>query len=473
MGWARRLGRLVPAGWPVHGVPVVGALLVANWLVYVDPQAHYDVNVFLRAGDAVLGGRDPYPTPGTEEVYSGSAFVYPYLMAVLFVPLALLPSGGPELFVGLSTLAVLAGCGLAGARSWRVYALVPVASCAITGLQHGTLSPLLFAGSAMLWRLRDQPVPAGLVAALLAYSKLFLLPVALWLLVTGRYRATATCGAALVVLFAVTELVSPVGLGTYVGMLDALAREEAPDGLALTGLLLNAGLGPAASWAARAVAGGLLVACLLRSARPTAAPGGDDDGRDGPGGAAASWPGDERLMFAATVAAALLASPIVWSHYLLLLAAPLLVLNPGGDAAAAVATIASWLLVTPHLTTAARLAVTVAVLAALTAEPLAATTRGVASSRPSWRALAVGAGAVLATAAGWAAFWAASRARAAEGRVTGAHLTLLAALALLGWAAHRASGETYRSGTEKHGRPRRGPVGDPDHRGRAGQPVGD
>jgi hypothetical protein len=427
----------------VWAVGVLAGLVALVWFGCIAPIAHFDVDVFLRAGAAVSAGRDPYPPSRSPEVYSGFAFVYPYLTALPFVPLARLPRGGAEVFIALSVLAVFAGCRLAGARGWRAYALVLVASCTITGLQMGTLNAVLFAGLAGLWRWRDRPVVAGTLAALLVYSKLFLAPVLLWLALTRRWRAAGVSAAVLVLLIAGGELASPVGAGSYAGMLGVLAREEAPEGLSLTGLLMNIGLAAAAAtWVARAAAVALLAACWAR----------------------ARTSGDEPLLFAGTVAGALVASPIVWSHYLLLLVVPLFAVavrpgtgvqpesgvQPAADAPLAAFAVGSWVLVTPHKTTGWDLAVATVVLALLAGPPLVAAARRCAARRPArvpgrsgptaGRAAAVvaaGASGAVAAAA-WLPLRLLASAHGDAARVVGAYGTLLGVLIILGWATRRA-----------------------------------
>ncbi len=314
------------------GAAALAAVVAAVWLVYIVPLPHYDIEVFLRAGGAVGHGRDPYPPPGSAEISSGFAYVYPYLVAFGFVPLSWLGRYGALAFIALSVAALIAAAHLAGAREARTYALVVMASCTITGLQMGTLNAVLFLGLAALWRCRDRPVSAGMIAAAVIYAKLFLAPVWLWLVLTRRATASAVAAVAVTVLFALAELISPVGTRAYLGMLTVLSRTEAPMGLSLTGLLVNSGLGfTMASWIARVAALGLLIACWLRM-RHTA---------------------DERTLYAGTLAAALVASPIIWSHYLLLLVAPLLVIAPTPDASGSrpplvVFAVASWFVVTPH-----------------------------------------------------------------------------------------------------------------------------
>ena len=419
----------------------LAALIALIWVTYVHPLVHFDIDVFLRAGRAVAAGRDPYPRPGSPDVYSGFAFVYPYLVAVPFVVFAWLPRAGAEaLFIGLSVLAVLAACRLAGARRWSSYALVLAASSTIIGLQMGTLNAVLFAGLAAVWRVRDRPVAAGGLAALLVYSKLFLAPLPLWLLLTGRRRAAAVATGTLGVLFSLGELVSPVGLATYGDMLSVLARAEAPAGLSLTGLLMNVGLGLGpATWVARVAATALIAACWA-AGRTRGTP---------PPRTPTRWAGDDRLVFAAAVAAALLASPIVWSHYLLLLAAPLLVLEGGErNGALATATVVSWLLVTPHLSTAPDIVASALVLALLAARPLGDAVRRTAAQahgRSVLARFALPATVVVApAAAGLELCWALAHAHHGGDAVTGAYLVTLGLLALPAWATRRVTVAPYQ-----------------------------
>ena len=65
---------------------VVAALTIV--LVFLPLTPTYDLEVFLRAGQAVLHGLRVYPSPSSQAVYSGSAFVDPYVAVLPFLPLA-------------------------------------------------------------------------------------------------------------------------------------------------------------------------------------------------------------------------------------------------------------------------------------------------------------------------------------------------------------------------------------------------
>ncbi|MCM3887482.1 glycosyltransferase family 87 protein [Frankia sp. R82] len=354
-------------GWgraTLGGLGLAGLILLI-WLGMISRIGHFDVDVFLRAGAAVRAGHTPYPEPGTAAVSSGSAFVYPYLTVWPFVPLSAL-SHAADLFVAASVLAVLAGTRvsgvrLSGVRDLRIHALVLAASTTVIGLQMGTLNALLFAGLALAWRTRDHPLACGTVVALAIYSKVFLAPVLVWLVLARRWRAAGVAGVVLATLVGVSALTSPLDLTDYFALLDQLGRAEAQAGISLTGLLNGVGLATTtAATLARGAALAVLAGCWWAARRGH----------------------DERLAYTGGVVAALLASPVVWCHYLLLLVAPLLALSgpagappprhrgardrrPVAPGPIALFATGSWLLVTPHRTTGADL-----VVAALLGAPL-------------------------------------------------------------------------------------------------------
>jgi alpha-1,2-mannosyltransferase len=71
---------------------------------WVDPSTWnlVDLEVFVRGGEAVLHGGDPYSTPG-----GGLEFTYPPFAALLFVPLALLGGAAAWVMSALSLLALV------------------------------------------------------------------------------------------------------------------------------------------------------------------------------------------------------------------------------------------------------------------------------------------------------------------------------------------------------------------------------
>jgi hypothetical protein len=253
--------------------------------------------------------------------------VYPYFAVWPFVPLAALGHGlASAVFISIVVVAVVAACFAASDRDpWRA-ALVLASAYTITGLQLGALSPLLFAGAVFLWVLRDRPVAFALLAAPVIGSKLFLAPLLLWPLLSGRYRAFLyACGSSFVLL-ALSFALGPVSSGTYFDMLSQLSSHEARSGFSLIGGLMNAGL---SSGAARAVAVGVAVAVIA--------------------GAWVGWrrTGREAALFCGALAASLLLTPVMWSHYLVLTMAGALALGLRRRWIAVLA-LASWAIAPPH-----------------------------------------------------------------------------------------------------------------------------
>jgi hypothetical protein len=300
--------------------------VVLGWLLvlYLARIAPLDLDVFLRAGHDVWRGRDPYPDPDSPAVYSMGAFLYPYVAVLPFVALSWLPHGlAVAVYLLAGAGAVVWACRLAGCRGPAAPGLLLVASTTLIGFQMGAVNPFLLLGLVAMWRYRDRPGRVGMVFALVVVAKLFLAPVALWLLATRRWAALGWSAAVSVALLATGFLIGPFGPGRYVRLLSAFEAHAAGRGYSLTGLL-------------RGAMSGLSTRTVVLAAVAAVV-------------AAGWWWGrrDERIAYAAAVTAALLLSPVVWSHYYLVLAAPLLVLARPERGLAGYA-IGTWLMATPH-----------------------------------------------------------------------------------------------------------------------------
>jgi hypothetical protein len=253
--------------------------------------------------------------------------VYPYLSALPFVPLATLPTdAGVVVFFVISVSAIVSAC-MAGPRGdpWLAV-LVLCASFTITGLQLGSLSPLLFAGAVFLWRLRNRPAAFAVVAAAVVVSKLFLAPLLLWPLLAGRRRAFAYATALTAAVLLAGFAVGPLSLGSYLHLLSQLGAHEARAGFGLIGALMNAGLSTAAAQGIAAGIGAVVVGMSYLHWRRAH---------------------DERVLYCAALTASLLASPVLWSHYLVLVAAGLLAVGAERRWFVALA-LGSWVIALPH-----------------------------------------------------------------------------------------------------------------------------
>lgn len=302
-------------------------MIVAIVVVFVPLSKRYDLADFLRAGHAILAGHPVYPQPGTAAVYSGSAFVYPYFSVWPFVALATLPaSTGGMIFFTLSLAAVLTACLVSTDGDPWPAMLILASSFAITGLQLGSLSPLLFAGAVTMWRLREREIPFALLAAPVIAVKLFLAPLLVWLLIARRWRAFACSSTATAVLLLGGFVFGPIGITAYVRMLSALGTHEARAGFGVVGALLNLGMTPGAAQAlAMGIAATVVAAAYVHYRRST----------------------DERVLFCGALLACLLLTPVLWSHYLLCLAAIPLVLG-ARRVWFVILALASWLVAPAH-----------------------------------------------------------------------------------------------------------------------------
>ena len=297
-------------------------------LVFRPLSPPYDLEVFRAAGHALLHGLPVYPKVDMPTVYSGSAFVYPYLAAWPFVPLALISLGlGAALFFAFSACAVTVAALAATDRGERWSAvLVLSASFTISGLQLGALSPLLFAGVIFLWKLRDRPLAFAALAAPVIACKLFLAPMLLWPLLAGRRRAFGYALAALAGLLAASFVLSPLGPIQYQQLLSALSVHEARAGFGMVGALMNIGLPSVTAQAISIITAMAVLGLSMLGYRRTR---------------------DERLLFYGGIVASLVASPIVWSHYLVVLFAALLVARVRARWLL-LAVLASWAIAPPH-----------------------------------------------------------------------------------------------------------------------------
>jgi alpha-1,2-mannosyltransferase len=148
----------------------------------------------------------------------------------------------------------------------------------------------------------------GSAVAAVVVAKLFLWPLAVWLLVTRRFKAAAIAvGEGLLATAASWWAIGFAGFDQYPHLLGTLSRAEGVISYSLLGLGYDLGasvrLASLLPWAAAAVA----ALALLELGRRRA---------------------DDHVVFTAAVAAALVATPILWLHYLTLLLVPLAIVRP-------------------------------------------------------------------------------------------------------------------------------------------------
>lgn len=307
---SRRLSELLFYG-------ALPALLLAYMLGRsVHDHFAFDFHQFWQGGHDVVHGHSPYPAAGSvpgggdpsldpEGIQAVFRFPYPAPAAFLMAPFGALPFWlAAGLFVIASGVAIVVALRLLGLDDWRCYGIVFASMPALGALRLGTLTPLLLLGLALAWRLRDRLVVCAAIVGSLIAVKLFLWPMAVWLLVSRRF-ATAALTAAIA---AGATIVSWAALGfagmaDYPAQLSSLTASVQAKGWSVVSLAVAVGAPATAGKVAAALVAAALFCWALVVRRD-------------------AW------TFTVAVVVALLLSPIVWLHYFLLLAAPLAIRFP-------------------------------------------------------------------------------------------------------------------------------------------------
>jgi alpha-1,2-mannosyltransferase len=296
-------------------LPIV--LLCAFTLGVVGNHFAFDFHTFWIAARDVLHGRSPYPAPETIDrthLHTGAFefFVYPPPFVVALAPLAVLPFGvAAGLFVVLLVASILAVPALLGVRDWRCYGVALAAIPMLSAFRLGAVTPLLALALALAWRYRERWPVAGAAVGCAIVIKLFIWPVALWLVVTRRWKAAAVAivGGAAATMIAWAAL-GFAGFAEYPTLLRALSRLEATRSYSLVAVADRLGLPhPQVAWLALAGPLVIVVAVVfvtaLREAR-----------------------GLDRRAFVGSIALALILTPILWLHYFGLLLVPVALVEP-------------------------------------------------------------------------------------------------------------------------------------------------
>lgn len=275
---------------------------------------HYaiDFHPVWRAGRAVLSGVSPYVAPDsllTLRVGEIHAFVYPAPLALVAAPLGSLPYGvaaGIYMAVLLASLGL--GLWLLGVRDWRCFGVAFLSMPVYTALSLGTLTPLLFLGTAAAWRYRDRRWVAAVAVAAVVVIKIFLWPLVLWLFLTRR-KAAALLSLAIAATASALSwwILGFAGFRAFPSLLRTLSRVEYSASYSISALAHSLGLGTSAAYAIAAAPGIAAVAMLATVARRNP---------------------ESPLALSLGIAAGLATTPILWLHYLALLYVPLALARP-------------------------------------------------------------------------------------------------------------------------------------------------
>jgi len=305
------------------------AVLVLVGVIFLDGVRPSDLLVFLRAARDVTHGVNPYTATDNPFLWGGSAFVYPYLTAFLFVPLTWVPVPVAEVtWFAVSGAAVAVACRLLGLRDpWGIAAVLLSATC-IRSFQVGALNGLLLLAAAVLWRFRHRTAVVAAALTLLAGSKLFLLPMTVWVLLTRPRRTVLASAVALGSFLGLSLLLQPVSVLDFLTATRVLAQHEGPHSLSTLRLASAVFTASTANLLPLLLGGGVLLGGIAYRLHHRES--------------------GDAVLFASALVASLLATPIYWSHYTLLVVAVVLLARPT-RAAALVFAASTWLVVPPAL----------------------------------------------------------------------------------------------------------------------------
>jgi hypothetical protein len=289
-------------------VPVVAslALLVVQFTINA---VALDFRVaYWPAASRLLHGLSPYAVTH-QQIFAGTAFVYPALSAVIFTPFALISNGIAQvLFMIVCVACVPAILRTLGIRDWRIYGLVMLWLPVFNGWQSGNVTLPLTLLTALIWRHRQRPFVAGLLTAAAISIKPFVWPLGLWLLATRRWRAAGWAFASgLAINLLAWGLVGFNEIHTYLRLSSEVTNALWRGGYSMLAVAGHLGFGRTTGDCLLLVASALAVGAVIYL--------GTSKRR-------------ERDAFVVTVLLMLLASPLLWAHYFSLLLIPLAFSRP-------------------------------------------------------------------------------------------------------------------------------------------------
>ncbi|HET9851016.1 MAG TPA: glycosyltransferase 87 family protein [Candidatus Limnocylindrales bacterium] len=294
---ARRSAEILLFG----ALPIL-ALVLALWAYAGDDRLALDFHHELyRQAEAVLDGRDAYEAPNAD-LSDRSNFLWPMAAVLPVVPVTVVPPGGADWLATAVVLAALvAALWLLEVRDWLVYGVVLLWPATIEAIQTANASLPLVLLVALMWRYREHASIAGLALGYGIAVKLFLWPVAVWLVLVGRVRAAVVAGC--VAAASLLLLLPFTSIPDYVRLLRNLGETFEHDAYTPFALLTDLGM-PDTPARVLTVALGLGVLAL-------------------------AW---RRRSLGLALAACLVVSPIVWRHFFVLLLVPLALSRPRFDA---------------------------------------------------------------------------------------------------------------------------------------------
>src|SRR2546426_1404169 len=216
--------------WGAGVVTLVFAALAAMVVASALP-AGYDFHAYWLAGRNLLSGAPLYPD-ATTILGLPDEFRYVPIVAILFVPLALLPYQiALALWIGLQ-LVVAAAVGVALIRplpaSWRPWAAAGYVFFLglVLEVTLGNVNLISLGLALAAWRLRDRAIPAGILLAAAVGLKFLPLTLLLFYVASGRWRPVVTGGLIGTAALAAGALLMPHRTAGYIRFPPRLLQQN-------------------------------------------------------------------------------------------------------------------------------------------------------------------------------------------------------------------------------------------------------
>ena len=247
-------GALRRAGPIVLCVLGVMVLILASFAFSGSRGSGYDFRAYDEAARRLAGGTPLYLADTVTRYNAGEyadLYIYPPQLAIALVPLTVFDqSAATVAWYVLRLVALGLGCLALPVRPWVRISVLGTAGLSfpvLYDLNLGNISLVVFALSALLWRLGSRPA-AGVIGAILVAIRLPFGALGLAWLAMRRWRLVATAiGTGVVLLVAAVPIVGFHGYSDYLTILQGLRGiSTGPDNMSLTQSLQDAGA-PAAS----------------------------------------------------------------------------------------------------------------------------------------------------------------------------------------------------------------------------------
>jgi len=221
---ARRL--VWSAGVVVAVLALGAAVVVASAL-----PAGYDFRAYWLAGQHLLNGAPLYP--GRDTILGlPDEFRYLPIVALLFIPFAVLPYSIALAIWTVLQVATAAGVGIALIRQlpplWRPWAAAGYVFFLglVLEVTLGNVNLLSLGLALAAWRFRDRALPAGLLLAAAVGLKFLPLTLLLFYVASGRWRPVVTGGLIGTAALAVGALLMPDRTAEYVRFAPRLLEQD-------------------------------------------------------------------------------------------------------------------------------------------------------------------------------------------------------------------------------------------------------